>query len=323
MRILVTGATGFVGNALVPELVKAGHRVCAAVWSDLGGRLPDGVEAIEIGDIGPETNWEAALGGIEGIIHLAARAHVMNETSSDPLETYRRINVDGTRRLAEAAGKAGVRRLVFLSSIKVNGERTKGCPFNEGFVPMPEDAYGTTKWEAEQALANEANRFGMETVILRSPLVYGPGVKGNFLRLLGICEKGLPLPLSAIRNARSFIYLENLASALRLSLDHEAAVGEVFLVADGEGISTPDLIRRIAEALGKPARLFPVPESLLRAAAGVLGKSGMTDRLIESLAIDDRKIRQILAWQPPFSMVEGLRETVAWYRSRGRGQGSS
>ena len=323
MRVLVTGATGFVGNALVPELTKAGHSVRAAVWSDQGGSLPEGVEAVEVGDIGPGTDWDAALEGIEGIIHLAARAHVMKETSADPLADYRRINVDGTRRLAAAAGKAGVRRFVFLSSIKVNGERTKGCPFNEAFVPLPEDAYGITKWEGEQALMEEAGRFGIETVILRSPLVYGPGVKGNFLRLLGVCEKGLPLPLSAIRNARSFVYSGNLASALQTCLDHEAAAGEVLLVADGEGISTPGLIRGISEALGKPARLFPVPETLLRAAARALGKSEMADRLIESLAVDDRKIREILAWQPPFSMVEGLRETVAWYRSRGRGQGSS
>jgi len=322
MRVLVTGATGFVGNALIPELIAAGHNVRAAVWSDLGGNLADGVEATEVGDIGPETNWDEALDGIEGVIHLAARAHVMNETSTDPLAQYRRINVGGTRHLAEAAGRSCVRRFVFLSSIKVNGERTEGCPFNEAFVPAPEDAYGITKWEAEQALEAEASGCGMETVILRSPLVYGPGVKGNFLRLLGFCNKGLPLPLCAIRNTRSLIYVGNLANALQTSLDHAAAAGETFLVSDGAPVSTPDLIRAIAVALGSRAPLFPMPETLLRTVAGVLGKSGMAERLIGSLAVDDRKIRQILAWHPPFSMLEGLRETAAWYLSQDRSQGT-
>ncbi|MBL6928370.1 MAG: SDR family oxidoreductase [Rhodospirillales bacterium] len=317
MRVLVTGATGFVGNALLPELLRAGHSVRAAVWSDLGGDLADGAQAIEVGDIGPETNWDEALEGVEGIIHLAARAHVMNETSSDPLALYRHVNTEGTTRLAEAAGRAGVRRFVFLSSIKVNGERTEGCPFNEAFVPAPEDAYGITKLEAEQALAAAANQFGMEAVILRSPLAYGPGVKGNFLRLLGICSNGLPLPLSTIRNARSLIYVGNLANALQISLDHEAAAGETFLVSDGEPVSTPDLVRGIAAALGTRARLFPMPETLLRGAAGALGKSAMAERLIGSLAVDDRKIREILAWHPPISMIEGLRETAAWYGQQG------
>lgn len=317
MRVLVTGATGFVGNALIPELLRAGHTVRAAVWSDLGGELTEGVEAIEVGDIGPDTNWDAALDGIEGIIHLAARAHVMEETSSDPLAQYRRANTEGTRRLAEAAGQAGIQRFVFLSSIKVNGERTDGCPFNEAFVPAPEDAYGITKLEAERALGAAAQPYGIEAVIVRSPLVYGPGVKGNFLRLMDICSKGLPLPLSAIRNARSLVYVGNLANALQTSLDHEAAAGETFLVSDGEPVSTPDLVRGIAKALGSSTRLFPVPLTFLRVGAGALGKSGMAERLVGSLAVDDRKIRKILAWHPPATMLEGLRETAAWYQARG------
>ncbi|MBT3358081.1 MAG: SDR family oxidoreductase [Rhodospirillales bacterium] len=323
MRVLVTGATGFVGNALIPDLLRAGHSVRAAVWSDLGGDLAEGASAVEVGDIGPETNWDTALQDVEGIIHLAARAHVMDETSTDPMAAYRRINTAGTQRLAEAAARTGVRRFVFLSSIKVNGERTDGCPFNEAFVPAPEDAYGITKLEAEQALKAEANRYGMQTAVLRSPLVYGPDVKGNFLRLLGICQKGLPLPLSAIRNARSLIYVGNLANVLRTCLDHEAAAGETFLISDGAPVSTPDLLRGVAAALGTRARLFPAPEALLRGAAGVLGKSAMAERLIGSLAVDDRKIRKILAWHPPFSMLEGLRETAAWYHTRGRSEGTS
>lgn len=322
MRVLVTGATGFVAASLLPVLESAGHRVRAAVRTKAGWTPPDGVEAVEVGEIGAETDWHAALNGIEGVIHLAARTHVMRETETDPLAAYRRVNVEGTRRLAERAAAQGVRQMIYLSSIKVNGERTHGCPFSEAFLPAPEDAYGRTKWEAEQALREIAGRTGMEAVILRPPLVYGPGVKGNFLSLLKVCESGLPLPLSSVRNARSLIYVGNLAHVLRAGLEHPAAAGQTFLVSDGQDLSTPEMIRQVAEALGKPARLFPAPVSVLRLGTIVPGRSAAVERLLGSLEVDDRKIRKLLAWQPPFSVVKGLRETVAWYLSGGHGKGA-
>jgi nucleoside-diphosphate-sugar epimerase len=312
MRVLVTGADGFVGQTLLPALARAGHAVRAAVRAPRVGRLFPG---IAVGDIGPATDWSAALEDIEGVIHLAGRAHVMREATADPLAPYRRVNVEGTRRLAMAAAAAGVRRFVFVSSIKVNGERTGDRPFTAADRPCPEDAYGLSKWEAEQVLGESAVAGGMETVVLRPPLVYGPGVKGNFLSLLRLCDRGWPLPLGAVRNARSLVYVGNLADALVGTLGHPAASGRTFLVKDGEDVSVPELVRRIAAALGRPARLLPVPPAILRAGAAMAGRSGAAARLLGSLTVDDRPIREILAWQPPFSMLEGLRETAAWFRS--------
>lgn len=316
MRVLVTGADGFVGRALLPALTKAGHAARAAVRVPRADSAPD---AVAIGDIGPETDWTAALDGIEAVIHLAARVHVMRETATDPLDQFRRVNVEGTRRLATAAA-AGVRRFVFVSSVKVNGEETAERPFTEADIPLPEDPYGISKWEAEQILGGTAS--GMETVVLRPPLVYGPGVKGNFLSLLKLCNRGWPLPLGAIGNARSLIYVGNLADALVRAVDHPAAAGETFLVSDGEAVSVPELVRRIAAALDRPARLLPVPPGLLRAGAALIGRPGAAKRLLGSLVVDDQRIRKILAWQPPFTMVEGLRETAAWFRSPSLRQGA-
>jgi len=325
MRVLVTGANGFVAAALLPELVATGHDVRAAVRQAEGWTPPEGIETVEVGDIGPDTDWSAALDGVGSVIHLAARTHVMRETETDPLAAYRRINVEGTRRLAEAAASHGVRRLIYLSSIKVNGERTdEGRPFTEDSVPAPEDDYGRTKWEAEQALQEIAGQSesGMGVVVLRPPLVYGPGVKGNFRSLLSLCSRRAPLPLSRIRNARSLIYVGNLAHALRTALEHPAAHNRTFLLRDGEDLSTPDLIRRTAEALGRRARLFPAPTGGLRLAARLSGRSAAAGRLLGSLQVDDRKIREILGWQPPFSVVEGLRATAAWHLSQNHGKGA-
>lgn len=310
MHVLVTGANGFVGRALLPMLAQAGHAVRAAVRVDGDGWRPVGVDVVAVGDIGPATDWQAAVDGVEGVIHLAARAHVMRDSAADPLAEYRRVNVEGTRRLIAATRSAGVRRFVFVSSVKVNGERTADRPFSEADPPSPEDAYGLSKWEAERCLA----LCGMETAIVRPPLVYGPGVKGNFLRLLRFCDMALPLPLGAVRNARSLIYVGNLAAALVRVLEHPAASGRTFLVRDGEDVSVPQLVGRMADALGRPARLVPVPAALLRGAAAVVGRPGVVARLLDSLTVDDRRIRQALAWQPPFTMEEGLRETAAWFR---------
>ena len=313
MHVLVTGAGGFVGRALVPALLRDGHKVRAAVRNLDGGPVL-GAEMVAVGDIGPATDWEAALDGVEAVVHLAARVHVMRDSAADPLAEFRQVNVEGTRRLGAAAASAGVRRFVFVSSVKVNGEATRDRPFTEQDPPAPRDPYGVSKWEAEQALMVGA-RAGMEPVVLRPPLVYGPGVGGNFLSLLRLCHRGLPLPLGAVRNARSLIYVGNLAHALVRAVDHPAASGRTFLVRDGADVSVPQLLRQTGEALGCPVRLIPVPPPLLRFGAAVLGRTAAAERLLGSLSVDDSSIRQVLEWQPPFSMAEGLRETGAWFRA--------
>ena len=312
MRVLVTGATGFVGRALVPMLTQAGHDVTITVRYGPSADHLKNVRLKNIGEIGPETNWQEALSNIDAVLHLAGRAHVMAESDADPLAAYRRINRDGTKRLAEAAADAGVKRLVFLSSIKVNGERTTNHPYSEASTPQPEDAYGQSKWEGEQAL-HEIN--GLETVVVRTPLVYGPHVKGNFRSLLNICRKTVPLPLGGLQNRRSLIYVGNLADALIRCLTHPKAAGNLYLVRDGDDVSTTTLIKSTAQALGKQTYLFPVPRLLLRAGGALTGKSGMVSRLIESLEIDDSAIRRDLDWTPPFTMVQGLTETATWFRS--------
>lgn len=318
-RVLVTGAGGFVGRALFPALLAAGHDVAAAVRESGAAAAPEGTDPRPVGDIGPDTDWSGALAGIEAVVHLAARVHVMEERAADPAALYRRVNAAGTRRLAEAAAEAGVRRLVFLSTVKVNGEATAGAPFREGDPPAPRDDYARSKLEAEEALASVAARRGLETVVVRPPLVYGPGVKGNFLSLLGLCRRAPPLPLAAVDNRRSLIYLGNLCDALVRCLTEANAAGETFLVRDGDDLSTPELVRRLAAALGRPSRLFPVPAALLRAAGAVTGKSATVARLLDSLVVDDGKIRRVLGWAPPFTVAAGLGETAAWYLSRGNG----
>lgn len=310
--VLVTGASGFVGGALVRLLAERGKAVTAAVRRDIP--LPALVRQAKIGEIGPDTDWRAALAGIETVAHCAARVHVMKDDAADPLAEFRRVNVDGTRRLAEQAAAAGVKRLVFLSSIKVNGEATPDRPFRDGDAALPRDPYGQSKWEAEQVLADIAARTGLEVTVLRPCLVYGPGVKGNFLSLLGLCRKGLPLPLGGVDNRRSLVYLGNLTDALALCLDHPAAAGRTFLIKDGEDLSTPDLIRRLSRALDRRALLPPVPPALLRLAAALLGKGAAADRLLGSLVVEDAGLRRDLGWQPPFTVEEGLALTARWFR---------
>jgi len=311
MRVLVTGATGFVGRALVPMLTQAGHDVTITVRYGPSADHLKNVRIKNIGEIGPDTDWQEALSNIDAVLHLAGRAHVMNESGSDPLAAYRRINRDGTKRLAEASADAGVKRLVFLSSIKVNGERTSDRPYSESDAPQPEDAYGQSKWEGEQALRETP---GLETVVVRTPLVYGPHVKGNFRSLLNICTKAVPLPLGGLQNRRSLIYVGNLADTLIRCVEHPEAAGGLYLVRDGDDVSTTALINSTAGALGKRARLFPVPALLLRAGGALAGKTGMVSRLIESLEVDDSAIRRDLDWTPPFTMVQGLNETAIWYK---------
>jgi nucleoside-diphosphate-sugar epimerase len=324
MQILVPGANGFVGQATCTALRQAGHAVLPAV------RVPHGLAGeIVVGDMHAQTDWRAALAGvdagIDAVVHLAARVHVMNDTAADPLAQYRSVNVAGTLQLAQQAHAAGVRRFVYVSSIKVNGEE-RATPYTEADTPAPEDAYARSKWEAEQGLHKIAAETGLEVVILRPPLVYGPGVGANFLALMRAIARGLPLPLGALdaqRGRRSMIFVGNLADAIACCVTHPVAAGKTFLLSDGEDIATPELARRIAAALGTQARLIPIParwlKLLVRTAQNLpYGRKiqALARRLTEPLSVDSQAIRRTLGWTPPFTLDEGLRATAAWFRNR-------
>lgn len=270
--------------------------------------------AIAIGDIGPATDWSQALSGCDAVVHLAARVHVMRP-GTDAAD-YFRVNVEGSERLARSAAAAGVRRLVFLSSVKVNGEATEGRAFSESDPPAPADDYAVSKMQAEACLHRIAAETGMEVVILRPPLVYGPGVRANFLSLLRAVEAGLPLPLASVANLRSLVYVGNLVSAIETCVHHPAAAGRTYFVTDDDDVSTPELIRRIAAALGRRPRLFPVPVPLLEGTAALLGRRAQAQRLTGSLQLDVSRIKAELGWAPLFSMQQGLMETASWYRMK-------
>ena len=305
---LVTGATGFIGSALVAALQA--HAVRRALRQPAEDARPG--DCI-VGNIGPDTDWRQALAGVDCVVHLAARTHVLEEDAADPLAAYRRINVEATRNLAQQATAAGVRRFVFLSSVKVNGEATPVLPYSETDAPAPQDAYGITKHEAEEVLRDIAARSAMELVILRPPLVYGPGVKGNFLRLLRLIERGVPLPLASVDNRRSLIYIGNLVDAIVTCIAAPAAAGKTYLVSDGEDVSTSALIGKLATAMGRSPRLLPCPVALLNLGAAVLGKRAAAMRLTGSLRVDSSRIRQELGWRPRYSLDQGLNATVQWY----------
>lgn len=315
---LVTGANGFVGSALCAELEHRDAYVRGAVrvLSDSFETLS--YDPVAVGDLGAGTGWAIALHGIDVIVHLAARVHVMHENAADPMAAFREVNVAGTERLARAAASSGVRRLVYVSSIKVNGELTSEIPFAEADTPAPQDPYGISKYEAELALHNVAKETGLEVVIVRPPLVYGPGVGGNFLRLLKLVSQGVPLPLASIQNQRSMVYLGNFVDALIICATHQAAADKTYLVSDGEDISTPLLMHSIANLMGKRSWLWPLPPSLLQLAGKMTGKINEVERLIGSLQIDSSKIRSELGWMPPYSMQQGLSETVHWFEQAGK-----
>lgn len=309
MRVAVTGVTGFVGRSLATRLLADGHDVRAIVRRSIGIPVAQ-PDLIEVGTIDDTTDWRHALPGVDVVVHLAARTHVLHERGGGDLTAYRSVNVDGTRRLAEAAAVCGVRRIIFASSIKVNGERTSESPFRAGDAPAPEDAYGISKWEGEQALADVARSTGLEAVVIRPPLVYGPGASGNFARLIRAVRRGALLPLAAVDNRRSLIALENLVDLIARCVTHPAAPGRTFLVSDGEDLSTPDLIRRIAQAMGTRPRLIPVPPGVLRMVGRLTRRTADVDRLLGSLQVEIEHTRQALDWAPPLTVDEGLRRAV-------------
>lgn len=311
MKVLVTGATGFVGIALVSRLVDTGQFSVKAAVRRESYELHAKVEPIVTGDLTPNMDWQETLVGVDAVIHLAARVHVMTDTATDPLTEFRRVNVDGTMNLARQAAASGVRRFVLISSIKVNGESTPlGQAFVAEDVPDPQDPYGISKHEAELGLRQLAAASRMEVVIIRPPLVYGPGVKANFQSMMRWLKRGVPLPLGAIHNKRSLVALDNLVDLIITCLDHPAAANQTFLAGDGEDLSTTELLRRMGFALGRPARLIPVPTSLLKAGAALLGRRDMAQRLCGSLQVDISKTRTMLGWNPPLSVDEGLRRTA-------------
>ena len=308
---LVTGASGFVGRALCAEMLRGGLPVRAAARASGAEQVPQGCAIARIDELSAVTDWSEALRGVKTVIHLVARVHVMRENAQDPLAEFRETNVEATVHLARQAAARGVRRLVFVSSVKVNGEATEGDRrYSEADAPAPVDAYGISKWEAEQALQQIAAETGVEVVVVRSPLVYGPGVRGNFAAMLGVLRRGVPLPLASASNGRSLVYVGNLVDALLRCATHPAAAGQTYLVSDGEDLSTPNLLRRLGEALGRPARLWPCPPALLLPAARLLGRGAQMERLLGSLRVDDRKIRRELGWAPPYSVADGLKATV-------------
>ena len=329
MKILITGANGFIGRNLCATLKEKGHFVRGAVRNN--ARDVFGAdEYIQVGDINESTDWQQALAGVDAVVHLAARVHIMDSRfrGNDKLHVFCKVNVLGTERLARMAVKAGVKRFIFISSVKVNGEgqrdcfvglrhRDDGCGFamtektyTEKDVPAPQDAYAVSKLEAESILKKIADETGLQVVVLRLPLVYGPGVKANFKSLIKFAGSGLPLPFKGVNNRRSFLYLGNLVDAISTCITHPLAAGETFLVSDGQDVSTPDLIKMIACSMEKRAFLFSLHPSILKALCKIAGKSEELEKLTGSLLVDSSKIRNLLGWNPPFTLEEGIKEMI-------------
>ncbi|MEG8234944.1 SDR family oxidoreductase [Pseudomonas orientalis] len=313
-KVFVTGASGFLGAALIERLAAQGFSCTAALRRSVAS-LPPAVQTVKFDSLDDAFDWSHALAGQEVVVHCAARVHVMNDTSADPLVEFRKVNVLGTLHLAAQAAAAGIRRFIFISSIKVNGESTqKGAPFKADDVPSPRDPYGVSKMEAEKGLLALAAETGMDVVIIRPVLVYGPGVKANFQSMMRWMDKGVPLPFAAINNRRSLVALDNLVDLIITCISHPSASNQIFLVSDGDDLSTAGLLTRMAQALNKRARLFPVPDYLLRGAATLLGKSSISQRLLGSLQVDISKTKKLLHWEPPLSVDAALKATAVHYK---------
>lgn len=311
--ILVTGASGFVGGALCASLVNR-FPLRISVRDKSKTELFANVDIFEA-SISPDQDWSSTLSGVSAVVHCAARVHVMSEEAADPLFEFRRTNVDGTLNLARQASEAGVRRFVFISSIKVNGECTDlGHPFAADQIPVPSDPYGVSKYEAEMGLRALSEETGMEVVIIRSPLVYGPGVKANFLSMMNWLQRGIPLPLGGVtKNRRSFIFIDNFVSVIIACINHPAAANQTFLVSDDEDLSTSGLLERMASALGLPSKLIAVPTVLITLGARLIGRSDFSQRLCGSLQVDIKKTKDLLGWSPPVSVTEGLGQTAVHF----------
>ena len=321
MKLLVTGAGGFVGLHLCNSLAKLGYDVIgttrsAAKARNLSKRNLSNWELRTIGDISADIDWSPVLSDVDLVVHLAARVHIMKDEARDPLAAFRQVNVIGTEQLLRHEGMRGVRRFVYLSSVKAHGEATTDVPLSSSDRLMPVDPYGQSKLEAEQVVQAIGTELGIETVIIRPPLVYGPGVGGNFVKLLGAVNKGVPLPFGLIENSRSLVSVQNLCDLIGECLANTAASGKRFLVSDNEDVSTPDLIRLIASSMSRPARLVSVPVAVLTVAAKLLGQSGEMSRLIGSLQVDIEETMQTLNWTPPVSLVDGIQSTVTWYQEQ-------
>lgn len=309
---LVTGPAGFVGTGLIQHLLRDPAQQVVAAHRSTAARRVDRVEAIQVGELAVHTDWRKALAGVDTVVHLAARVHVMHDTVDEPLAAFRRVNVDASLRLGAQAAAAGVRRFVYVSSIKVNGESTApGRPFRADDTPQPVDPYGISKHEAEQALRELSCATGMELVVVRPPLVYGPGVRANFRSMMSWLRRGITLPLGAIDNRRSLVALDNLCDLIVTCLQHPAAANQTFLAGDAEDVSTSELLRHLGHALGHPARLLPVPPKLLQAGFSLLGKGDVARRLCGSLQVDIGPTCALLGWRPPIGLDEGLRRAAA------------
>jgi nucleoside-diphosphate-sugar epimerase len=316
-RVVVTGANGFIGNHLCRRLVESGKEVTACIRAQADASLLAAISGPlsihRISSVGGDADLARALSGADAVIHLAGRAHVMRETVAAPLDEFRKVNVGGTENLASIAAQQGVKRFIYMSSIKVNGEATNGHPFRADDPPGYSDPYGQSKWEAEERLRQIAAGTTMQWVVVRPPLVYGPGVRGNFLTLLRSVFRGLPLPLGSLHNRRSLVSVFNLSDFVCLLLDHPAAANSRFLVSDQHDLSTPDLLRSIAQALHRPSRILPCPEVALHVASAVLGRRSATQRLCSSLVVDTQKATDSLCWSAPTTISWGLSRTAEWF----------
>lgn len=317
MHILLTGATGFVGRGICASNATSMNVRFVAALREPSINLSPCADSVVYGDISQEINWKGILSTVDVVIHAAARVHVMRDRALDPLAEYRKVNVKGTLSLARQAAEAGVKRFIFLSTVKVNGFSTLPCrPFNEHAGLMPSDPYAISKKEAEDGLWRLAGDTGMDVVVIRLPLVYGPGVKGNFFSLMRWLYKGIPLPLGAIHNKRSMVALDNLVDLILTCVDHPAAANQVFFVSDGEDLSTTELLMQLSGALGRHARLLPVPSNLLELGAVLCGRQAVAQRLCGSLQVDITKARELLGWSPPVSVKDALHKTAEDFLKR-------